>query len=137
MEPMDRRRVWGDGVTYENYMGRWSRLIGREFLKWLAVPTESRWLDVGCGTGELSRTILDTASPRKVCGVDPSEGFVAFARERTTDERASFHTGDATRLPFESADYDAAVSGLALNFVPDPEKAAWRAFFCSLHCGRG
>ena len=33
MEPMDRRRVWGDGVTYENYMGRWSRLIGREFLK--------------------------------------------------------------------------------------------------------
>ena len=40
-------------------VGRWSRLAAQEFLAWLAVPDElANWLDVGCGTGELTRVIL-------------------------------------------------------------------------------
>ncbi len=37
-------------------MGRWSRLIARVFLDWLAPPPAIRWLDFGCGTGALNRT---------------------------------------------------------------------------------
>ena len=47
--------VWASGAAYEPYVGRWSRLVAREFLNWLAVPARGRWLDVGCGTGASPR----------------------------------------------------------------------------------
>jgi ubiquinone/menaquinone biosynthesis C-methylase UbiE len=98
--------------------------VARQFLAWLAVPENQKWLDVGCGTGALTQTILEVASPSEVTGVDPSEGFVEFARAHTPDERATFITGDARSLPAEDGSYDAAVSGLVLNFVPQPAQAA-------------
>jgi SAM-dependent methyltransferase len=119
----ERQDVWADGAVYEPYVGRWSRLVAREFLDWLAMPPRSRWLDVGCGTGALSQTILMVAAPITVKGVDQSAGYVAFAREQVIDERARFEVADARALPFETATYDAAVSGLVLNFIPDQPKA--------------
>ena len=115
--------IWANGAAYEPYVGRWSRLVAREFLGWLNVPAKSRWLDVGCGTGALSQTILDFAAPGSVKGIDRSDGFVAFARQRLQDERAQFETGDAQALPVETGAYDAVVSGLMLNFVPEPGRA--------------
>jgi ubiquinone/menaquinone biosynthesis C-methylase UbiE len=56
--------------------------------------------------------------------VDTSEGFLAAARARIVDPRATFRTGDAVSLPFPDRRFDAVVSGLALNFVPDPRRAA-------------
>jgi SAM-dependent methyltransferase len=110
--------VWASGAAYEPYVGRWSRLVAREFLVWLGVPPGGRWLDVGCGTGALTEAILALASPRELKGVDASEGYVAFARERVRDARASFAAGNAQALPCETGAYDAVVSGLVVNFVP-------------------
>ena len=115
--------VWASGEAYEAYVGRWSRRAARPFLEWLAVPPGSAWLDVGCGTGALTQAILETASPKSVKGIDPAEGFIAIARERTSDPRASFQSGDAQALPVETATCEAVVSGLALNFIPRPEQA--------------
>jgi SAM-dependent methyltransferase len=115
--------TWSSGGAYEAYVGRWSRFVAREFLSWLAVPSGRRWLDVGCGTGALTQTILSVAEPSAVTGVDPSEGFIAYARAETPDARARFLIGDARALPIDSDVFDAAVSGLALNFVPDPARA--------------
>ena len=112
--------VWAIGAAYESYVGRWSRLVAREFLACLSVAPAKQWLDIGCGTGALSQVILDVASPNKVKGVDPSEEFIAFARDQVVDTRASFIVGDAQALPFESAQFDAVVSGLFLNFVLEP-----------------
>src|SRR6266550_1582431 len=108
--------VWASGAAYEPYVGRWSRLVAREFLAWLAIPPDASWLDVGCGTGALSQTILGVASPRSVLGVDPSEGYIAFAREHIQDARADFLLADAQAIPVPSSAYDAVVSGLVLNF---------------------
>jgi SAM-dependent methyltransferase len=96
--------------------------VAPEFLAWLDVPAGKRWLDVGCGTGALTQTILASAQPAEVAGVDPSEGFLAFARTRAP--QAEFHVGDAQALPFEDGSFDAAVSSLVFNFVPDAAKAA-------------
>jgi len=115
--------VWAAGDAYEPYIGRWSRLVARDFVAWLALPPRQRWLDIGCGTGALTQTILANADPAEVTGVDPSEGFLATARRRADDARARFHVGDAQALPIDDAAADAAVSGLVLNFVPDPAKA--------------
>ena len=119
---MNKKDVWASGDLYEPYVGRWSRLVAREFLKWLGRPVGGQWLDVGCGTGALSQTILNVYDPNKVKGIDRSDGFVAYARNKVNDPRATFEVGDAQALPVDSELYDSAVSGLVLNFVPQPEK---------------
>jgi SAM-dependent methyltransferase len=116
--------AWATGAAYEPYVGRWSRLVAKEFLSWLAVTTGKCWLDVGSGTGALSGMILAMASPAQVDAVDRSEGFVAYAREQVKDPRVRFEVADAQALPAPADSYDAVVSGLMLNFVPDPARAA-------------
>ena len=115
---------WAAGNLYEPYVGRWSRLVAKEFLRWLHLPPQLDWLDVGCGTGALTQTILQRAQPRSTKGIDSSAGFVEFARSHTDDSRATFEVGDAQSLPVESGRFDVAVSGLVLNFVPKPLLAA-------------
>lgn len=115
---------WDDGAAYESYVGRWSRLVAHEFLAWLDAPAQADWLDIGCGAGALTQTILAMAAPANVRGIDLSPDFVAFARMHTADPRASFAVGDAQALPEPDAICDVAVSGLALNFVPESDRAA-------------
>lgn len=115
--------VWAVGDAYEAYVGRWSRLVAEAFLLWLDVPAGGRWLDVGCGTGALTATVLAEADPSEVIGVDPSAGFLDAARARIADRRSGFQACDARSLPFPDGRFDAVVSGLALNFVPEPDLA--------------
>jgi SAM-dependent methyltransferase len=119
MVDTQRQSVWASGEAYEPYVGRWSRLVAREFLHWLALPPSVHWLDVGCGTGALSQTILTQAAPAVVHGIDPSEGYLNVARHQVRDPRVRFEQGDARHLPLATATYDAVVSGLVLNFIPD------------------
>jgi SAM-dependent methyltransferase len=116
----ESKEVWGSGDSYEPYVGRWSRLVAREFIRWLALPENGHWLDVGCGTGALSQMILELANPKKVKGLDRSEDYAEFARSKVNDPRAEFEVGNAQMLPLESGAFDVAVSGLVLNFVPQP-----------------
>jgi SAM-dependent methyltransferase len=111
--------LWADGDAYERWIGRWSRPVGVEFLAWLGQPDGRRWLDLGSGTGALTETILATAAPASVIGVDPSAAFVAHAGARVLDPRAAFVEGAAGALPLGSGSVDAAVAGLVLNFIPD------------------
>jgi SAM-dependent methyltransferase len=120
---MSTSDVWANAAAYEQYMGRWSRLVAGEFLDWLDIPANSRWLDIGCGTGALTETILQKAQPASVTGVDSAEGFVAYAREHVRDERASFRVGDAEAQSFGDGVFDAVVMGLVLNFIPRQDAA--------------
>ena len=117
-----KRDVWASGDAYEPYVGRWSRLVAREFLEWLAIPPGLHWLDVGCGTGALSEAVVERGAPASVLGVDPSSGYLAYARSRLGD-RVRLEVGDAQRLPVADHTFDAVVSGLVLNFVPDTHGA--------------
>ncbi|WP_432853644.1 class I SAM-dependent methyltransferase [Amycolatopsis sp. CA-161197] len=114
---------WSSGEAYERYVGRWSRRVATAFLEGTVVPPGARWLDVGCGTGALTSAVLATADPGGVLGVDRAVPFVAHARRLAADPRAAFVVGDAQALPVPGDAFDAAVSGLALNFVPDPHRA--------------
>lgn len=114
---------WASGAAYEPYVGRWSRLVAREVIGWLAVPPGRRWLDGGCGTGAVTETILAAAAPATVTGVDSSEAYLAYARARIQDPRAAFELGDLQSLPFVDAAFNDAISGLVLNFVPDHLRA--------------
>ena len=116
--------MWAHGDAYEAYVGRWSRQVAQLFLSWLDIPDGRRWLDVGCGTGALTGAIVAQTAPAGVIGVDPSEGFLATAREQVADPQVTFRRGDARELPVDDRTADVVVSGLALNFVPDPVRAA-------------
>jgi SAM-dependent methyltransferase len=115
---------WAAGDLYEPYVGRWSRLVARDFLGWLDAPTVLDWLEVGCGTGALTETIAGSCAPKRLVGIDSSSGFLDFARERLGPDRAEFREADARNLPFPAAEFDRVVSGLVLNFVPDQPRAA-------------
>jgi SAM-dependent methyltransferase len=114
--------VWETGSAYEDYVGRWSRLIAREFLSWIRAPARASWLDIGCGTGALSQSVLASCDPARVVAVDFSRNFASHARRNTSDTRASFQVCDAQALCVRPATFDVAVSGLVLNFVPDPAR---------------
>ena len=116
------RDVWDSGGSYESYVGRWSRLVAREFLPWLNAPSDAWWLDIGCGTGAISHTILTTCDPARVLGFDSSPAFANAARLNTRDARVSFQVCDAQALCVKAETFDVAVSGLVLNFVPDPAR---------------
>jgi SAM-dependent methyltransferase len=117
---MPAKDVWADGSAYDMFMGRWSQRVAEVFLDWLAVASNRQWIDVGCGTGALSQAILEAAHAASVHGFDRAEPFVAVARRHITDQRARFVAADASALPAPTASCDACVSGLMLNFVPDP-----------------
>jgi SAM-dependent methyltransferase len=119
-----RSDVWASADAYERYVGRWSRVVAAAFLDWLAVAPAASWLDVGCGTGALAQTLLARRSPRRLVGVDASPPYVGHARAQVHHAVGAFAAGDARQLPFRDRTFDAAVSGLVLNFVPDPALAA-------------
>jgi trans-aconitate methyltransferase len=118
--PGDR---WLAGDAYEVYMGRWSRRLARAFVEWLQPPRSANWLELGCGTGALTSTICQLYEPASIIACDPSESFVEHAREHLPDTRASFVVAGADVLPRRNSGFDLAVSGLVLNFLPDPEAA--------------
>ncbi|MBZ0297651.1 MAG: class I SAM-dependent methyltransferase [Anaerolineae bacterium] len=102
-------------------MGRWSAEVASRFLTWLKATPDQRWLDVGCGTGALTRAIASAARPHLIVGLDPSWDFLRYARQLTS--KASFVVAGGGALAFSDQSFDVVVSGLALNFIPVPEQA--------------
>jgi len=123
MSEVARHDAWQAGDSYDGYMGRWSRQIAPRFLDWFDAPERLDWLEIGCGTGVLSAAILARCNPGSLLAIDPSEGFIATARRNIADQRAEFRVADAQSLPVEAASRDAIASALALNFVPDRDRA--------------
>jgi SAM-dependent methyltransferase len=115
--------AWASGDAYELYIGRWSRLVAQGFLRWLEPDRSASWMDVGCGTGALTKAILNEAAPATVRGEDPSRAHVAHVQEHLNDARVEIALGDAQTIATPDATFDYVVSGLVLNFVPDPVDA--------------
>ncbi len=111
-----------NGAEYEQTMGRWSSLVGTRFLDWLAVPAGRDWIDIGCGNGAFTQGIVEQTGPASVVALDPSEGQIAFARERSSCRMAQFSIGEATRLEYPDRSFDVATMALVLFFVRNPAK---------------
>ncbi len=114
---------WTSGAHYDQWMGRWSRLLAREFLKWLNLPAGLRWLDVCCGSGVVTQAIVERNAPASILGIDASPEQINFAREHRAQTNVTFQTGDAMSLPFPNATFDAVVCGLGLNYIPTAVEA--------------
>jgi len=104
--------------AYDRFMGRYSVPLAPAFADFAGVVGGQRVLDVGCGPGALTTQLIELLGPTAVTAVDPSEPFVAAARERhpgVSVERAS-----AEHLPFPDGAFDAALAQLVVHFMTDP-----------------
>ena len=115
--------MFTDGEAYERLMGRWSRLVGIQFIDWLKPPEGLRWLDAGCGNGAFTEEIFAHGHPTSVVGIDPSPPQIAYAKTRSGISKAEFQVGDAQALPFPDLSFDVAVMALVIAFIPDAAKA--------------
>jgi len=69
--------------TSLEHVGRWNRLVAREFLEWLAAPPQCDWLDVGCGTGALSAMSL--TEERRAALRERIRGTLPIAKDGSID----------------------------------------------------
>jgi ubiquinone/menaquinone biosynthesis C-methylase UbiE len=116
-------KMFSMSAGYERYMGRWSRLLAREYVAFAGVRDGDRVLDVGTGTGSLASAIETHRPSSKITGIDPSEGFIAYARKNAISSRAQYEVGDAQALKFKDASFDDTMALLVMNFIPDHGKA--------------
>lgn len=114
--------MFSEGDSYEQFMGRWSRLLAPLFVDFAQVGADDAVLDVGSGTGALSLAVAVVGSAQ-VTGIERSESYVRHARRHAASDRVRFQVGDATALPFADNTFDRSLSMLVLNFVPDPAVA--------------
>ncbi len=114
--------VASDPDVYEHFMGRWSTRLADPFLSFAGVQAGQRVLDVGCGTGVI--TLALAAHGCSAVGTDASEPYLEGARRRRAHTSVTYERGDARNLAYATASFDACVSTLAIDVIPQPEKVA-------------
>lgn len=114
--------IWG-GESYDLLMGRWSRLLAPLFVEFAGVKDGDHVLEVGCGTGSLTRALLEAGQKVRVTGIDGSADYIEINRAANRVARARLEQGDAQALSFQDDSFDGAVSLLVMNFIPDRVRA--------------
>jgi ubiquinone/menaquinone biosynthesis C-methylase UbiE len=99
------------------------------YLSDVEFPRGARVLEVGCGTGAVTRALARWPGVTEVVGIDPSPIFLAKARELGRGlTNVSFEEADGRSLPFEDRTFDIVVYHTALCHVPGPERALAEGF---------
>jgi SAM-dependent methyltransferase len=104
--------------SYDRFMGRYSTLLAPQFADLAGVGSGQRVVDVGCGPGALTTELVERVGASNVAAVDPSESFVAAARERHPG--VDVQEAPAETLPFADGVFDAALAQLVVHFMADP-----------------
>jgi ubiquinone/menaquinone biosynthesis C-methylase UbiE len=99
------------------------------YLADIELPESADLLDVGCGTGPVSRELARRFSAGEVVGIDPSPVFLATARRLAADlPNLTFIEGDCRSLPHDGGSFDAVFFHTTLSHVRWPETALREAF---------
>ena len=116
-------QMFSKSAGYERFMGRWSRLLAPAHIAFAGVKDGDRILDVGTGTGALASALEASTKSSEIVAIDPSEGFLVYARKDAKSNRVHFEVGDAQALQYRDASFDKTMAQLVMNFIPDHEKA--------------
>lgn len=120
------------------YDARWRGYVEasiRETLAQLCVGQGARIVDIGCGTGELLRTLSLVAPGATLAGVDLSPEMLGIARAKLLP-RVELRQGHAEALPFEDEAFDSVVSTNVFHFIRHPMIALREMFRVLRPAGR-
>ncbi len=99
------------------------------YLSDIDFPEAADLLDIGCGTGAVSRELARRIPRGRIIGLDPSPLFLATARQLASDvPNLSFTEGDARNLAYDSCSFDAVFYHTTLSHIPSPESVLKEAF---------
>jgi ubiquinone/menaquinone biosynthesis C-methylase UbiE len=105
------------------------RAMLESYLSEITLPGAARVLEIGCGTGAVTRALARRPGVAEAVGVDPSPVFVARARELGAAlGNVTFEVADGRALRLPDRDFDAVVFHTTLCHVPQPELALKEAF---------
>ena len=94
----------------------------KSYLSEIDFPNDARVLEVGCGTGAVTRTLAQWPGVFEAVGVDPSPIFIAKAKELGKGiSNIAFEEADGRSLPFEAGSFDVVVIHTTMCHVPGPE----------------
>ena len=109
-----------DARAYEHFMARWSRRLAGPFLDFAGIKGGNRVLDVGCGTGVITAALAERGCT--VVGLDASEPYLEGARRDRSHPNIVYELGDARRMSYADASFDASVSALAIDVIPEVDQ---------------
>ncbi len=99
------------------------------YLSEIDFPSNARVLEIGCGTGGVTRTLAQWPSVSEAVGIDPSPVFISKARELGGEiSNLSFEEADGRSLPLEDQSFDVVVVHTTMCHVPDPGGLVAEAF---------
>jgi ubiquinone/menaquinone biosynthesis C-methylase UbiE len=98
----------------------WTQAIRRYLYEKMAFSSESRLLEVGCGTGAITADLRSTTSARTF-GLDLRHDFLVFAAQH--DPVTRFSTGDVFSLPFVPHTFNATFCHYFLLWIQHPLQA--------------
>lgn len=107
--------------AYDNFMGRFSRPLGRLFAKSIPLAAGDRVLDLGCGPGALTGPLVDLLGADAVAVMDPSPPFLEACVRQYPGVTGK--VGSAEEIPFEDHSFDAVMSQLVIHFLLDLDRA--------------
>jgi len=108
---------------YDDHFAGVTRQAIEPLIEGLGDVAKRRLIDVCCGTGDLAEAAAQRGA--KVTGVDFAEPMIEIARTRVP--AANFEVGDAEKLNFEDASFDAATCAFGLWHLGEPDSAILEA----------
>ncbi len=111
--------VFASADAYDRWVGRYGPSLSAALIEFVGVKEGMLALDVGCGPGALTATLVDLLGAKNVAAVDPSEPFVEAAKARLPG--VEILVAPAEKLPFMDDRIDVVLSQLVVNFMADAE----------------
>ena len=101
----------------------------RDYLQDMEFSVKSKALDIGCGTGSITRLLADSPRIESVTGIDPCSVFIERAQAKYAEHPAmTFEVGDGKHLPYKDMSFDVIISHTVLAHVPRCEAVLNEAF---------